>query len=472
MIRILGVVLVATAVGCTKPNPLDCSDGLCSDAEHPFCDVDGSFGGTANTCVAVTCTPNEPAACRGDVSVVCNDAGNNYDLVECERGCDPMFGCRQCLTSEECANPSPICDAESSSCRACKLDDECASKVCDQGTCLAEAGILYVAPGGSESSSCTLGEPCTIMRALTLARAAAAPPLVRMLPGVYADAIDISEPAPASYRIIATGATVAGQSPIVVTAGAKLEVRGITVAATQVAVQCDSSSFDGTEIDLADSLLKSNSASQLIYIGKCVVRLQHCEVDSGSGANQAGIFIMGDGGGFTADRSYLHGVTAFGLGAFGSRIGVGVTNSVLENVFLSWTTSDTAAPGSSITFAYNTIHPSGTDLDCTANSGSAYRVRHFENNIIFTESSSSALRGSDCVLAHNIIFPYTDAPGTNIVADPQFVDQMNRDYHLRSTSPAVDAAVASNFSVAKPDFDAVARPQGAAPDIGAFEYKP
>src|ERR1041385_8863008 len=85
---------------CTKPNPLDCSDGLCSDGAHPFCDVDGRFGGTINTCVAVSCTPGQPGGCRGDAALLCNAIGNNYDLTQCARGCDPTLGCGQCVTND------------------------------------------------------------------------------------------------------------------------------------------------------------------------------------------------------------------------------------------------------------------------------------------------------------------------------------------------------------------------------------
>ncbi len=226
-----------------------------------------------------------------------------------------------------------------------------------------------------------------------------------------------------------------------------------------------------TEIDFIDSLLKANGASQMISVGQCIVRLQHCEIDSGSGAQQAGVFLTSNGA-FHANRSFLHGVTEFVVGGFGNRLSVSITNSILENVFFSWTTSDTTEPGTSVVLAYNTIHPAGSAIDCTPNSGSAHRKRRVENNIIFGETVASAVYGSDCLLAHNVIFPYTDAPGTNVVADPQFVNRASGDYHLMSSSPAIDAAVPSDFSVATPDFEGITRPQGAAPDIGALEFRP
>jgi hypothetical protein len=53
---------------------------------------------------------------------------------------------------------------------------------------------------------------------------------------------------------------------------------------------------------------------------------------------------------------------------------------------------------------------------------------------------------------------------------PGFVNPSAGDFHLMSTSPAIDAAdPAATISA---DYDGTPRPQGARRDIGAFEYKP
>lgn len=52
--------------------------------------------------------------------------------------------------------------------------------------------------------------------------------------------------------------------------------------------------------------------------------------------------------------------------------------------------------------------------------------------------------------------------------DPAFRDPVNRDYHLRADSPAVDAG--STAWAPAVDFDGVPRPQGPAADIGAYEW--
>jgi hypothetical protein len=70
----------------------------------------------------------------------------------------------------------------------------------------------------------------------------------------------------------------------------------------------------------------------------------------------------------------------------------------------------------------------------------------------------------------------TDAADCNEIANnqigvnPELLDAINGDFHLRPGSPAVDAAdPAAGESI---DFDGVSRPQGAGRDIGAHELKP
>ncbi len=60
--------------------------------------------------------------------------------------------------------------------------------------------------------------------------------------------------------------------------------------------------------------------------------------------------------------------------------------------------------------------------------------------------------------------------GSRISASPTslFVNPSTFDLHLKSTSPAINAG--TNISLFTSDYDGITRPQGAAYDIGAFEY--
>jgi hypothetical protein len=56
----------------------------------------------------------------------------------------------------------------------------------------------------------------------------------------------------------------------------------------------------------------------------------------------------------------------------------------------------------------------------------------------------------------------------NLTTDPKFVNAAGADFHLQADSPAIDAGIA--IAEVTTDFDGVARPQGAAYDIGAYEF--
>jgi hypothetical protein len=108
------------------------------------------------------------------------------------------------------------------------------------------------------------------------------------------------------------------------------------------------------------------------------------------------------------------------------------------------------------------------------------------NNIVYKNPASGIKQycysgqnciGSGNVVANNlafgngsnIIMKVGSATGT-ITADPQFVNyQANGtgDYRLKSTSPAINKGTAT--SAPTTDISGVARPRGAAHDIGAYE---
>ena len=85
----------------------------------------------------------------------------------------------------------------------------------------------------------------------------------------------------------------------------------------------------------------------------------------------------------------------------------------------------------------------------------------YRNNLVFQNSSS------------NFSLQHGKTAAGTVSADPQFVNftgDPTGDYHLRSSSPAIDAGISD--SAPTTDYDGVSRPQGPAWDIGAYEYVP
>lgn len=81
---------------------------------------------------------------------------------------------------------------------------------------------------------------------------------------------------------------------------------------------------------------------------------------------------------------------------------------------------------------------------------------------------------------NNLVFNHTwynqSLTGPQIEGDPKFVDpvytltdSLTADFRLQAGSPAIDAALDMGLTA---DLEGTARPQGSAPDIGAYEYKP
>src|ERR1051326_230537 len=124
--------------------------------------------------------------------------------------------------------------------------------------------------------------------------------------------------------------------------------------------------------------------------------------------------------------------------------------------------------------------------------GSAIRLHQgingvdIANNIIYGDRRSSTCgikddgaTGGGVVVRNNLFYfnvtdycftsTTPDIQPNNQFSDPQFVDSAS-DWHLQSSSPAIDSGV--TLSSVTTDFDGVTRPQGSAYDIGAFEFSP
>ena len=84
--------------------------------------------------------------------------------------------------------------------------------------------------------------------------------------------------------------------------------------------------------------------------------------------------------------------------------------------------------------------------------------------IDFVEQAGNNL-GNDLLFWELVAVNATD----NLEGDPRLVDPVTtRDFHLQSTSPAIDAG--TNAFAPADDFDGVTRPVGAIVDIGPYEY--
>ncbi|RMD65646.1 T9SS C-terminal target domain-containing protein [Candidatus Parcubacteria bacterium] len=99
------------------------------------------------------------------------------------------------------------------------------------------------------------------------------------------------------------------------------------------------------------------------------------------------------------------------------------------------------------------------------------------NNLIVTTSGQVHVMvsssGPNIVVDNNLYWPQGNGiEGTSdsraLFADPMLVNPAALDFHLDANSPAVDAGL--TLAMVTEDFDGTPRPQGAAYDIGAFEF--
>lgn len=160
----------------------------------------------------------------------------------------------------------------------------------------------------------------------------------------------------------------------------------------------------------------------------------------------------------------------------GTMSNIKIYNNVLYNIAQSgiaisnWTEPGYNQPKFSTVSMYNnTIYNSGIKsgggIDIQGSQSTGINIR---NNII-SKAKSFNIRSSSGTTISNNLFDGGSTSGTSAVSgNPVFVAAANNDFHIQSTSPAVNTGTTSGAPTF--DFDYKTRPQGGQVDIGAFEY--
>lgn len=141
-----------------------------------------------------------------------------------------------------------------------------------------------------------------------------------------------------------------------------------------------------------------------------------------------------------------------------------VKNNIVYNVL-----SESAIYiGTSATVYNNIVYGSVPSCGIYVDSTDAYSRKIYHNTIDLSSSVAVCVSGSPNLDVRNNIGPtsYTKNIATKAA---HFVNAAGRDYHLVSGSAPINAG--DNLtSIVPTDKDGISRPQGSAPDIGAYEY--
>jgi hypothetical protein len=351
-------------------------------------------------------------------------------------------------------------------CRACAVDADCDSNVCDiqSGMCVAEADVVYASPTGATSGTCPKTAPCTIDVAAAVADQTRNN--IKLATGSYSAHILLTNK---TLTFFGVGATIANQGTnavFEVDDGAHLRVVGVslTAATSNGVIRCEGAAGATHVLDLFRTTLDNNST--IMLANPCTVTVEQSELHNTS-ATAFQIAIVAPSVA-TFDRTRFVGATgSAGLAGINGAT-INVTNSVFTSV------GSAASHGAFNGGNYNVSFSTVVDgiVECSTQGASGLTLN---SSIVLNttgDSTDTVVGLPTCTsVKYSIISPNSQPVGaTNLAVDPQLKNVAAQDYHLLVTSPALDHGdPASTLSV---DFDGTMRPQGAQRDSGAFEFKP
>lgn len=428
---LIGLLFVA----CKVANPTYCPPGGAS------CELDGDAG-------IQGCASN--AECTSSNAPVCDVDGDGT--------------CVLCLGAGEqarCTVAAPVC--EDRVCRACKVHSECVSHAClPNGTCAREGTIAYLDPAGT-GSTCTREMPCAIaQRALDTGRS------ILKIHGTLTDGMTVNR----SVTILADP-----DAKLTRNAGGPVLTLDNTIT-----VEIDDLTIDRSQ-NQNDPAIQANAGTSLT--------LNHVTVSNASGNG-----ITSLGASLTINRSVIINNALLGVSTSGAAL------KITSSVFYRNDGGGISSSGSTFDIVNTIIVHNGTagssvggaSLLSLAAAGSRFEFNTVADNHV--KSSSIVSGGVSCdtaglalpnnLIVHNEVNGDPNAVNANTfgtctyptssistsATDYGFVNSTTApyDYRLSAGSLAIDKATSP--SAVTVDFDGDVRPQGAAKDQGADEYRP
>ncbi|HWU87973.1 MAG TPA: choice-of-anchor Q domain-containing protein [Kofleriaceae bacterium] len=406
--------------------------------------------------LAITISLALLASCSTEAnpSFCCSDPADcsRFGVTDEKRECAAGLACvghtcvsTACQSAADCDPSAPVCDGNA--CRACRLDAECASGACaDDGTCVAESAIVYLAPQGVDVAPCSQAAPC------------------KELIFAVEQTTDTRD-----HIVLAPGTYQLKRDPFIGPAA---------TSATQLTVHGGGAILDLSTADIDLQIALPTKLRDLyivhplgtgIYIYSDVV-IEHSTIGATFGitsrnhttlrdvvirATATGISLAG--GSLTIDGATISGGTSAIIDNDLSSTGVEITN------LLVYGTSDVALDLDSSTgsLKFVTIANSGTNSSTA--SGLKCAFVDVRSTIIWTPNSLRPPIVGNCFRSSTIAGP-VDVPGTMNI-DPKFISIAAENFRLAAGSPARDLS----DSGPPRDFENDPRPQGDRFDIGADE---